>query len=120
MFDRINILLFKFSQVSIEPENSNDHLGKTFKDLQGFVQDRLNKSTQDMDTTRTRLDKTDMENQSLREQLKHLEGKLNKRDEKVKNEKAKVRLAVGMAETGVGLSTLYMLLLQDFLPKCNN
>ncbi|KAH3778138.1 hypothetical protein DPMN_179591 [Dreissena polymorpha] len=50
----------------------------------------MNKSTQDADQTRSRLDKSDMENQSLREQLKRMEQKLNKREEKVKNEKTKV------------------------------
>lgn len=54
----------------------------------------MNKSTQDLDQTRTRLDKSDHENQSLREQLKRLGDKLNKRDEKVKNEKNKVNLRV--------------------------
>ncbi|XP_053381516.1 centriolin-like isoform X4 [Mercenaria mercenaria] len=79
----------KQNRVSIEPEGDRDFVGKTFKDLQGFVQDRMNKSTQDLDTTRVRLDKSDHENQSLREQMKRLQDKLNKRDEKVKNEKNK-------------------------------
>lgn len=79
-----------YSQVSIEPENEKDMLGKTFRDLQGYVQEKMNKSTQDADQTKNKLDKSDMENQSLREQLKRLESKLNKRDDKVKTEKNKV------------------------------
>ncbi|XP_052229704.1 centriolin-like isoform X2 [Dreissena polymorpha] len=82
---------FKQDKITIEPENDKDVLGKTFKELQGFVHDRMNKSTQDADQTRSRLDKSDMENQSLREQLKRMEQKLNKREEKVKNEKTKFR-----------------------------
>ncbi|XP_060590560.1 centriolin-like [Ruditapes philippinarum] len=81
----------KQNKVTIEPEGDRDFVGKTFKDIQGFVQDRVNKSTQDLDTTRTRLDKSDHDNQSLREQMKRLQDKLNKRDEKVKNDKNKAR-----------------------------
>ena len=54
----------------------------------------MNKSTQDVDQTRTKLEKADLENQSLREQLKRLDEKLNKRDDKVKNEKNKVNTVI--------------------------
>ena len=81
--------------MSIEPENDKDVLGKTFKDLQGFVHDKLNKSFKDADDAKNRLDKSDHENQSLRDQLKRAESKLEKRDEKVKNEKNKVLFVCG-------------------------
>ncbi|KAL4219131.1 hypothetical protein ACF0H5_021713 [Mactra antiquata] len=81
----------KQNRIPIEPENDKDVLGKTFKDLQGFVSDKFNKSTHDLDATRTKLDKSDHENQSLRDQMKRLQDKLNKRDEKVKNEKNKFK-----------------------------
>ena len=86
-------ILFVF-QVSIEPEDDRDVLGRTFRDLQGYVHEKMNKSTQDVDQTRTKLEKADLENQSLREQLKRLDEKLNKRDDKVKNEKNKVNTVI--------------------------
>ena len=76
--------------MTIEPEGEKDYLGQTFKDLQGFVSDKMNKSFKDIEQTKSKLDKTDYENQSLRERLKDAEAKLTKRDDKVKREKAKV------------------------------
>ena len=76
--------------MTIEPEGEKDYLGHTFKDLQGFVSDKMNKSFKDIEQTKSKLDKTDYENQSLRERLKDAEAKLTKRDDKVKREKAKV------------------------------
>ena len=76
--------------MTIEPEGEKDYLGHTFKDLQGFVSDKMNKSFKDIEQTKSKLDKTDYENQSLRERLKEAEAKLTKRDDKVKREKAKV------------------------------
>ena len=80
--------------MSIEPENDKDYLGHTFKDLQSFVSDKMNKSFKDVEQTKSKLDKSDYENQSLRERLKEAEGKLAKRDDKVKREKAKVTEAI--------------------------
>ena len=82
--------IFFILQVSIEPENDKDYLGHTFKDLQSFVSDKMNKSFKDIEQTKSKLDKSDYENQSLRERLKDAEAKLAKRDEKVKKDKAKV------------------------------
>ena len=85
---------FSFLQVSIEPESDKDYLGHTFKDLQSFVSDKMNKSFKDVEQTKSKLDKSDYENQSLRERLKEAEAKLNKRDEKVKRDRAKVQYDV--------------------------
>ena len=80
--------------MSIEPESDKDYLGHTFKDLQSFVSDKMNKSFKDVEQTKSKLDKSDYENQSLRERLKDAEAKLNKRDEKVKRDRAKVQYDV--------------------------
>ena len=50
----------------------------------------MNKSFKDIEQTKTKLDKSDHENQSLRERLKDAEAKLAKRDDKVKRDRAKV------------------------------
>ena len=50
----------------------------------------MNKSFKDIEQTKTKLDKSDHEIQSLRERLKDAEAKLAKRDDKVKRDRAKV------------------------------
>ncbi|XP_041369906.1 centriolin-like [Gigantopelta aegis] len=78
---------FRTGKKPIEPAGADDILGKTFKDLHVYVQEKLNSSTRENEQIRKSKEKADAEVQALREELKKLEPRTSKHDEEKKDSK---------------------------------
>ncbi|XP_060070795.1 centriolin-like [Ylistrum balloti] len=81
----------KSGKTNVEPHDDRDYLGKTFRDLQQFMSDKVNKSFRDADDAKKRTDKADAEIQALRESLTKAENKMVKRDDKNKDKENKLQ-----------------------------
>ncbi|XP_061184132.1 centriolin-like [Saccostrea echinata] len=72
----------KAGRSPISPQSDRDVLGKTFKELQQFIQDNANKSLHEVEQMKKTTTQADAEIQTLRENLKKAENKLQRRSEK--------------------------------------
>ncbi|XP_069121130.1 centriolin-like isoform X3 [Argopecten irradians] len=81
----------KTGRTNVEPQDDRDYLGKTFKDLQQFMSDKMNKSFRDADDAKKKTSQADAEIQALRENLSKAENKLLKRDDKNKDKENKLQ-----------------------------
>ncbi|KAL3870359.1 hypothetical protein ACJMK2_038429 [Sinanodonta woodiana] len=66
----------------VEPEDEKDFVGKTFKDLQNFMNERLNRSVKELEKAKEINQKATSETQTLAENLKKMEQKLAKTEGK--------------------------------------
>ncbi|XP_033730276.1 centriolin-like isoform X4 [Pecten maximus] len=81
----------KTGKTNVEPTDDRDYLGKTFKDLQHFMSDKVNKSFRDADDAKKKTNQADAEIQALRDGLTKAENKLVKRDDKNKDKENKLQ-----------------------------
>ncbi|XP_063423484.1 centriolin-like isoform X6 [Mytilus trossulus] len=80
----------KSGKSPISPLDDRDVLGKTFKDLQLHLQDKLNRSFRDNEDKRRNAEKTELEIQALKDNLKKAENKLARKNEKDKDKDSKL------------------------------
>ncbi|KAK3605923.1 hypothetical protein CHS0354_017828 [Potamilus streckersoni] len=66
----------------VEPEDEKDFVGKTFKDLQNFMNERLNRSIKELEKAKETSQKATAETQTMVENLKKMEQKLAKTEGK--------------------------------------
>ncbi|CAG2249623.1 CNTRL [Mytilus edulis] len=81
----------KSGKSPISPLDDRDVLGKTFKDLQLHLQDKLNRSFRDNEDKRRNAEKTELEIQALKDNLKKAENKLARKNEKDKDKDSKLQ-----------------------------
>uniref|UniRef100_K1Q2Y9 Paramyosin n=1 Tax=Magallana gigas TaxID=29159 RepID=K1Q2Y9_MAGGI len=72
----------KAGRSPISPQSDRDVLGKSFKEIQQFIQDNANKSLREVEQIKKSTNQADAEIQTLRENLKKAENRLQKRAEK--------------------------------------
>ena len=80
----------KAGKSPVSPLDDRDVLGKTFKDLQLHLQDKMNRSLRDNDEMRRNTEKTDLEIQALKDNLKKAENKLTRKNDRGKDKDSKL------------------------------
>ncbi|XP_021380343.1 centriolin-like isoform X3 [Mizuhopecten yessoensis] len=81
----------KTGKTNVEPQDDRDYLGKTFKDLQHFMSDKVNKSFREAGDAKKKTSQADAEIQALKESLTKAENRLLKRDDKNKDKDNKIQ-----------------------------
>ncbi|KAJ8300333.1 hypothetical protein KUTeg_021852 [Tegillarca granosa] len=91
----------KGGKYPIEPQHEKDVLGKTFKDIQTFMNEQMNKSFKEHDQSKRKMDQAAAEIQTLKENLKKAENKFSQQERKNKEKENK-----SLAETSANMEEI--------------